>query len=132
MNDNAAGKYGACNTCTIRLVYTAYSRAPWFRLVREPLRYGMVVMGWWHGIDPKRYHVYTEGCRGCIRFTKEGLKERSALFRWLNGRINPMFDCILGGIVTAEEVVEAKQYAREATRCPPQQPVPEARNCPLQ
>lgn len=120
MNDDTQGEYGVCNTCTIKLVYTAYSRAPWFRLVREPLRYGMVVMGWWHRIDPGQYRAYTGSCRGCIRFTKTGLKERSALFRWLNGRINPLFDRILGSIVTEEEVAAAKRYAREATQCPPQ------------
>ena len=30
-----------CNTCTRRLVAIAYRRAPWFRLLREPLRWGM-------------------------------------------------------------------------------------------
>lgn len=50
-----------------------------------------------------------------MRFYKVALKEKSALFRWLNDRVNPRFDALLERMVTAEEVREAKAYAREAT-----------------
>lgn len=112
----ATGKRGVCTTCTIRLVRIAYQRAPWVRLVREPLKAGMVVLGWLYRVDPGGYSVPTESCLGCVRFTKLGLRERSGLFRWLNARINPIFDRVLESIVTAAEVEEAKRYAAKA--CP--------------
>jgi hypothetical protein len=43
------------------------------------------------------------------------LKERSSLFRFLNGIVNPIFDHILETIVSKEEVLEAKKHAKEAT-----------------
>lgn len=111
-----AEKQGVCGTCTIQLVRLAYRRAPWFCLVREPLRLGMVLMGKWHRIDPRQYRVYTQGCYGCVRFTKTALKEESASFRWLNERANPVFDRILETIVTKEEVSEAKRFAHQSTQ----------------
>ena len=108
--------YAVCNTCTINLVGLAYSRAPWFRLVREPLRMGMITLGWCYRIDSRNHLVHNENCCGCLRFIKTGLKEKSTMFRWLNNRVNPIFDRILESIVTVEEVLEAKNFAREATQ----------------
>ena len=102
-------KNAVCNTCTIRLVRIAYARAPWFRLVREPLRLGMRGMAWFHRINPAEYEVRTQSCYGCMRFYKVALKEKSALFRRLNDRINPAFDALLERIVSAEEAVP-KEY----------------------
>ena len=104
-----------CGTCTIRLVDLAYRRAPWFRLVREPLRAGMIALSRWHGIDPAAYAVRSEACRGCLRFHKAALKERSRLFRLLNRLVNPVFDALLERIVGSGSVVEAKAHARKAT-----------------
>ncbi|MBI2856914.1 MAG: nitroreductase [Chloroflexi bacterium] len=109
---------GICNTCTIQLVATAYRRAPWFRLVREPLKWGMLAMGRLYRVDPRAYSVPTPGCAGCLRFTKTGLRERSGLFRWLNARLNPLFDRVLESIVTQQEVAEAKRYAVRSTHRP--------------
>ncbi|MBI4289752.1 MAG: nitroreductase [Chloroflexi bacterium] len=111
-----------CGACTLMLVRTAYRRAPWFRLVREPLRIAMVILGKWHRIDSRQYRTYTDGCRGCLRFTKTGLKEKSALFRRLNNLVNPLFDRMLEAIVTREEVTAAKEYAAGATQRPPADP----------
>lgn len=115
MNDTATKKNAVCNTCTIRLVRIVYARAPWFRLVREPLRWGMRGLAWFHRINPAEYEVRTQGCYGCMRFYKTALKEKSGLFRFLNDRVNPVFDALLERIVTQEEVKEAKAYARAAT-----------------
>jgi hypothetical protein len=109
-----SGREAVCNTCTIRLVRLAYQRAPWFRLVREPLRLGMRVMAAWHRIDPNEYEVRSQGCYGCMRFYKNALKGESAAFRWLNGRVNPLFDAVLERIVSPAEVQEAKAHARAA------------------
>ncbi|MBI2303148.1 MAG: nitroreductase [Chloroflexi bacterium] len=107
----AAASGGKCNTCTIQLVRIAYLRAPWFRVLRGPLKWGMMALGWLYRVDPRAYAVPIEGCVGCLRFTKTELRERSAMFRWLNARINPLFDRILESIVTPDEVAEAKRYA---------------------
>jgi hypothetical protein len=112
-------KNAVCNTCTIRLVRIAYGRAPWFRLVREPLRLCMRALARVHCIDPQEYEVRTPACHGCMRFYKTALKEKSALFRALNDRINPAFDAMLERIVTQGEVQEAKAHARAATRGEP-------------
>jgi hypothetical protein len=109
------GGYAICTTCTIRLVKTCYHRAGWFRIVREPLRYGMVIMGRIYGVKHNDYRVKSEECKGCVRFIKTGLKEKSSIFRFLNGIINPVFDRIIETIVSEQEVLEAKKHAREAT-----------------
>jgi hypothetical protein len=108
-------EYAVCNTCTIKLVEICFARAWWFRLIREPLRFGMVIMGMFYDIDPKDFPVKSESCNGCVRFTKTSLKDKSSLFRFLNGIINPIFDGIMETIVSKEEILEAKQYAREVT-----------------
>ncbi len=110
-----AKKNAVCNTCTIRLVQIAYQRAPWFRLLREPLRGGMRVLAFFHRIDPDEYEVRTASCYGCMRFYKVALKEKSALFRWLNERANPLFDAVLESIITPQELQLAKEHARAAT-----------------
>ncbi len=109
-------RIGVCNTCTVRLVRIAYQRRPWFRLVREPLKTGMIFMGWLYRVDPRSYSVAESSCIGCVRFTKQGLRQRSGLFRWMNARVNPRFDRMLESIVTPEEVAEARQYASSSTR----------------
>lgn len=108
-------KYVVCNTCTLKLVSIAYRRAPWFRLFREPLRLGMRVLSWIYRVNPSEYEVRTPHCFGCIRFYKIALKEKSGLFRRMNGLVNPFFDTLLERIVTEEEVKQAKTYAKAAT-----------------
>ena len=103
-----------CSTCTIKLVRLAYQRAPWFRVVREPLRLGMRAMAAWHRIDIADYGVRTASCYNCLRFYKTALKERSATFRWLNTRVNPVFDALLESVISPAEMREAKAYTRAA------------------
>jgi len=107
--------YAVCNTCTIMLVKTCYERVWWFRIIREPLRFGMVIMGKFYSVNHNDYLVKSNECRGCVRFIKTGLKEKSSLFRFLNGIVNPLFDRIMETIVSREEVLEAKKHAKEAT-----------------
>jgi len=108
-------KNAVCNTCTLKLAAIAYRRAPWFRLCREPLKAGMCFLSWIHRVDPAEYEVRTSACFGCIRFYKVALKEKSWLFRQLNGLVNPLFDALLERIVTEEELQQTKTYARSAT-----------------
>lgn len=109
----------ACGTRTLRLVALAYARAPWFRLLREPPRAGMVALSRVHGIDVSAVPVRAEACRGAIRLHRGLLEERSPLFRALNRLANPVFDALLLRIVGAEAVREAKEHAQAATSAPP-------------
>ncbi len=112
--DSALRKNAVCNICTVHLVEMAYRRAPWFRLVREPLKAGMRLMAFIHRINPDVYEVRSPECYGCMRFYKVALKEKSGLFRWLNGLVNPRFDALIERILTEDEVQLARAYARAA------------------
>ncbi len=112
--DSALRKNAVCNICTVRLVEMAYRRAPWFRLAREPLKAGMRLMAFAHRLDLDVYEVRSPECYGCMRFYKAALKEKSGLFRWLNGLVNPPFDALIERILTEEEVQLARAYARRA------------------
>ena len=107
-------KNAVCNTCTLKFVAIAYKRKPIFRLLREPLKIGMRILSWLYRIKPEEYEVRTSLCCGCIRFYKVALKERSGIFRWLNNKVNPLFDRILESIVTEEELMKAKDYGKLA------------------
>jgi len=113
---NTVRKNAVCGNCTLKLVNIAYRRAPWFRLVREPLKMGMRLLSRLHRVDVSLYDVRTPACYNCIRFYKLTLKEKSALFRFLHRGFNPVFDRILEKIVTEEEQQQAKQYADAASR----------------
>lgn len=105
-----------CKICTVKLVEAAYARARWFRLVREPLRAAMLLLGRLYGTDPAQYEVRSPSCRGCPRLVKLDLKERSALFRLLNGIVNPRFDSLIERLLTEREMQEARDEAARATR----------------
>lgn len=105
-----------CKLCTIKLVEAAYGRAWWFRLVREPLRFGMLAMGRLYGADTGAYNVRSAACRGCPRMIKLELKERSALFRLLNNLVNPAFDRLIERLLTERELLEAEEFAAKAVR----------------
>ncbi len=108
-------KPAVCNTCTLKLVEIAYKRRPWFMLVREPLKLGMMMFAWVCRVDPNEYDVHTPSCKDCMRFYKTALKEKSMLFRRLNSWVNPMFDYVLETVVSKYEVAQARSYAKQAT-----------------
>jgi len=108
-------KYAVCNHCTYKLVAIAYKRAPWFRLFREPLKLGMQYLAFIHRINAKEYEVRTPSCYRCIRYYKTALFTKSASFRWLHDRFNPIFNRLLSKIVTDEERAQAKKYADNAS-----------------
>jgi hypothetical protein len=108
-------KNAVCNTCTLKLVDIAYRRAPWFRILREPLKAGMHFLVHVHHISIEEYLVRTPACYNCIRFYKTALKEKSRVFRWLHRVANPVFDFFLKRAVTKAEFSRAKSYARAAS-----------------
>ncbi|OGR65852.1 MAG: hypothetical protein A2X31_00700 [Elusimicrobia bacterium GWB2_63_22] len=105
-----------CKICTIRLVEAAYARAWWFRLLREPLRWGMLLLGRLYEADLEVYTINSPSCRACPRLTKLELKEKSALFRLLNNLINPYFDRLIERLLTEREQAEAREFAERAVR----------------
>lgn len=103
-----------CKICTIKLVEAAYARAWWFRLVREPLRWGMLLLGRLYEADLDAYGVHSASCRACPRLTKLELKEKSALFRFFNGIVNPYFDRLIERLLEERELQEARDFAERA------------------
>ncbi|MHB9024690.1 MAG: nitroreductase [Armatimonadota bacterium] len=107
-------KNAVCTTCTLQLVQLCYARAWWFRLFREPLLAGMRLLARWHRINPRDYTVRKPACYGCIRFMKVALKDKSSVFRWLNARVDPIFNRLRNSLLTDEEIARARAFAREA------------------
>ena len=93
-------KYLPCNHCTYKLVSIAYKRTPWFRLFREPLRFGMRWLVLVHRIDTNEFIIRTPGCKNCIRFYKTELFEKSPLFRRLHNLLNPVVNKIIAKIAS--------------------------------
>jgi len=118
-------KTPVCNVCTVRLVENAYRKAPWFRVIREPLLLAMRFMAYLYRIDPDQYEVRTQSCHRCMRFNKIALKEKSALFRVLNHIINPAFDTLIERILTRQELLDAEHYAHSAMTGPLYENTPE-------
>lgn len=103
--------------CTLKCVTIAYKRAPWFRIVREPMLVGMRCFAAIHHIKPEviNYPFPMAACRNCIRFYKTLLFQKSVSFRLLHGRINPFFNFFMDRIVTPEERKRAHSYALAAS-----------------
>jgi len=106
----------ACRTCTIHLVRLARRRAWWFGPFRASLVGGMRLLAWWHGIPVERdaHRARPPACEACLRHTKNELKARSRAFSWGNERLNPLFNRLRDGLVSVEEIDEAREVARDA------------------
>jgi hypothetical protein len=103
-----------CKMCTIRLERLCYQRAWWFRLFRETMATGIRVFALFYRINPTDHPARSPACHGCIRFRKNALKERSGLFRWLDGYLNPLFNRVRDSLLTADELQEARDHAKRA------------------
>jgi len=103
-----------CKLCTIQLEELCYRRAWWFRPFREVLATGVRLFAFFSRIRPQRYITRSPGCHRCLRFQKNALKEQSALFKCLDGWINPVFNRVRDSLLTAEELEEARRHASEA------------------
>lgn len=95
------------------MVRLASERAWWFGPARAPLVLGMRALAFVHRVDPSAYAHRSEDCRGCLRFLKLELKERSRLFRVLHGILNPCFDRVLEGLLTPQEMADGKRVAKD-------------------
>ena len=103
-----------CRVCTIRLEQLCYRRAWWFRAFREVLATGVRLFALVHRIKPDDFLTRAPGCHDCLRFKKNALKIQSPLFYWLDSWINPLFNRLRDSLLTAEELAQAKAFARQA------------------
>ena len=103
-----------CKLCTIRLEEICYRRAWWFRAFREVLASGVRLFALCSNIQPQKYTTRSPGCHRCLRFKKNALKEKSALFRWLDSYLNPFFNRVRDSLLTPEELEAARRCAAEA------------------
>ena len=114
MDTRTLAPTASCKICTIRLETLCYQRAWWFRVFREILASGIRVFAIVYLIRPKDGLARSPMCFKCIRFRKNALKERSALFNWLGSYLNPMFNRVRDSLLTAEESENARALARRA------------------
>ncbi len=103
-----------CKICTIRLEQLCYPRAWWFRPFREMLATGIRLFALAYRIPRTRHQVRSPLCYGCLRFRKNTLLERSALFRWGNTVLNPLFNRVRDSLLTPAELEMARTLARKA------------------
>ncbi|MFZ4855567.1 MAG: nitroreductase [Desulfuromonadaceae bacterium] len=103
-----------CKNCALMLARLVYRRCWWFPLVREPLLSGMRILARQNGVDAGSHRVRNPECRGCIRFMKAELEEKSVTFRLLNSMIGNSFTALRDARVSQYERDEAKRFAREA------------------
>ncbi len=105
-----------CNTCTIQLVEIAYKKAPWFRVIREPLVRSLKFYAIIKGYNLKDIQPPSIECDNCPRFIKNALKDNSPFFNSVHNILNPLFDRIIMKIVNEDEIIEAKQRAIKLTQ----------------
>lgn len=110
-----------CKNCALLLVRRVYGKHWWFRLIREPLVFGMRILAWWNNIDARSHGVSNAECHGCVRFMKAELEEKSPFFRFLNGYIGPWFKTTRDSKLTQEELDEAKRHAMEMMKPKPEE-----------
>ena len=103
-----------CGMCTIRLEQLCYQRAWWFRSFREVLATGIRVFAWVYRVRPDAYKTRSPMCHQCLRFRKNAVRERSRLFVWLDGYLNPWFNRVRDSLLTPEELASARELARRA------------------
>ena len=102
-----------CKNCALLMVRLCYGRHWCFRLVREPLVWGMRILAFWNGIDARSHVVNNPECHGCVRFMKAELEEKSRTFRFLNDLIGQRFSALRNAMLTQQELDEAKRHAKE-------------------
>ena len=110
---NETQEFTDCNHCTYALVDLAYKRAPWFRLIREPIILGLRIFVFVHQVTVDEYRMKTPFCNGCIRFYKSALFKKSPVFRWLHSKVNPIWSFFLNRVITREESNEASVFAKK-------------------
>ncbi len=103
-----------CKGCALMLAMKCYEKHWWFHIVRDPLVWGMRFLGWVNRIDAYKHPVKKSECKGCLRFLKAELEEKSPTFNFLNSFIGPKFQKLRNNMLSQEELEEAKKIANDA------------------
>jgi hypothetical protein len=102
---------GSCKICTIHLEQLCYARAWWFRVFREILATGIRCFAFFYGIRADQYTMRSSMCKKCLRFRKNILKEKSGVFNWMDGYLNPMFNRVRDSLLSEQEKENARRLA---------------------
>jgi hypothetical protein len=113
-NDTVVAELTACRMCTITLLELCYQRAWWFRTYREVFATGIRVFALFHPVPLEAYAARSSLCHGCLRFRKNAVRQNSPLFRWLDARLNPVFNRVRDSFLTKQEIEHAREFARRA------------------
>ncbi len=103
-----------CKGCALMLAMKCYEQHWWFHIMRDPLVWGMRFLGWINHIDAYKHPVKKSECKGCIRFLKAELEQKSSTFNFLNKFIGPRFANLRNGMLSEEDLKEAKKIAAES------------------
>lgn len=105
---------GSCKICTIHLERLCYQRAWWFRAFREVLASGIRIFAFVYGIRAEQHTMRSPMCKSCLRFRKNLLKDKSDLFNWLDGYLNPVFNRLRDSLLSDAEKEFARRLAQQA------------------
>ena len=83
-------------------------------MFREVLATGIRCYAFIYGIRADQYTMRSPMCKKCLRFRKNILKEKSNVFNWLDGYLNPVFNRARDSLLTEEEKEFARNLAQRA------------------
>lgn len=100
-----------CRVCTLHLEQLCDRRAWWFRSFKAVLRAGIRLFALAYRIPPESAVPRSRHCHHCLRFRKNALKQRSPLFVWLDGYLNPLFNRLRDSLLSPAELQQARELA---------------------
>jgi hypothetical protein len=74
----------------------------------------MRILAWRNDIDVWKHAVHRPECRGCVRFLKAELEEKSGTYRFFDKLIGPRFKKLRDSMLEESEFREAKRIAHDA------------------
>ena len=103
-----------CRNCGLYLIERCYARNWWFRLIREPLVWCMRILACLNHIDVWKYTAHHRSeCRGCVRFLKAELEDKSTTYRFFDRIIGPRFKKLRDSMLQEAEFQEAKRIVNQ-------------------
>ena len=112
--DIVLDELATCRICARKLNQIAARRAWWFRPVREVFASGIRAFALFHKVPDEAYALRAPMCGGCLRLRKNKVRQGSAVFRWLDARLNPVFNAIRDRLLTPQELEHARELAYRA------------------
>lgn len=113
--DTVLSEIATCRICAMRLFQLCDKRAWWFRPFRAACAAGIELFALFHPVPAEAYAARSPLCQGCRRFRKNAVRQGSPLFRWLDARLNPLFNRVRDTLLTAQELEHARELARRTS-----------------